>query len=64
MHFSIYDIRGHLINSGVNRFLDRGKKNIRWNGTDQDGKSVSAGTYFLSVRNEDISKTKKIVYLK
>jgi beta-glucanase (GH16 family) len=64
VHFSIYDIRGHLINSGVNRFLDRGKKNIRWNGTDQDGISVSAGTYFLRVSNKGASITKKIVYLK
>ncbi|MBT3962374.1 MAG: family 16 glycosylhydrolase [Candidatus Marinimicrobia bacterium] len=64
IHFSIYDIRGHLINSSVNRFLDRGKKNIHWNGTDQDGKSVSAGTYFLRVSNKDASITKKILYLK
>ena len=64
VHFSVYDIRGNLITSGLNRFLDGGKKNIRWNGTNQDGKSVSAGTYFLRVRNEDVSKTKKIVYLK
>jgi len=53
-----------LINSGVNIFLDRGKKNIHWNGTDRDGKSVSAGTYFLKVSNKDASITKKIVYLK
>jgi len=64
VHFSVYDIRGHLITSGLNRFLDGGKKNIRWNGTNQDGKSVSAGTYFLRVRNKNLSKTKKIVYLK
>jgi hypothetical protein len=64
VHYSIYDIRGHLISSGVNRFLDRGKKNIYWDGTDRDGKSVSAGTYFLKVKNEDASITKKIVYLK
>ena len=64
VHFSIYDIRGHLINSGVNKFLDRGRNNIRWNGTDQNGKSVSAGTYFLRVSNKDASITKKIVYLK
>ena len=64
VHFSVYDIRGNLITSGLNRFLDGGKKNIRWNGTNQDGKSVSAGTYFLRVRNKNLSKTKKIVYLK
>ena len=64
VYFSIYDIRGHLITSGLNRFLDGGKKNIRWNGTSQDGRLVSAGTYFFRVRNEDVSKTKKIVYLK
>ena len=64
VHYSIYDIQGHLINSGVNKFLDRGRNNIRWNGTDQNGKSVSAGTYFLRVSNKDASITKKIVYLK
>ncbi len=64
VQYSIYDIQGHLINSGVNKFLDRGRNNIRWNGTDQNGKSVSAGTYFLRVSNKDASITKKIVYLK
>jgi hypothetical protein len=64
VHFSIYDIQGHLINSGVNKFLDRGRNNIRWDATDQDGKSVSAGTYFLRVSNKDASITKKILYLK
>ena len=64
VQFSIYDIRGHMITSGLNRFFDGGKKKIRWDGTDQDGKPVSAGTYFLRVRNDDLSKTKKIVYLK
>ena len=64
IHFSIYDIQGHLIKLGVNKFLDKGKKHIHWNGTDQNGKSVSAGTYFLKVRIEGASITKKIVYLK
>jgi len=64
VQFSIYDIRGQLIASGLNKFLDKGKKKIRWNGTNQYGKSVSVGTYFLRVRNKDLSKTKKIVYLK
>ena len=49
---------------GVNNFLDKRKKHIHWNGTDQNGKSVSAGTYFLRVSNKDASITKKIVYLK
>ena len=64
VQYSIYDIQGHLIDSGLNKFLVKGKNNIRWNGTDRDGKSVSAGTYFLRVSNKDASITKKIVYLK
>ena len=64
VHFSVYDIRGQLIASSLNKFLVRGKKKIRWNGTNQYGKTVSAGTYFLRVQNVDLSKTEKIVYLK
>jgi beta-glucanase (GH16 family) len=64
VQYSIYDIQGHLIDSGINKILDKGNNNIRWNATDQNGKSVSAGTYFIRVSNKDASINKKIVYLK
>ena len=64
INYTIFDIQGRVITSGMNRFSEGGKKIIYWDGTNRDGELVSAGTYFFRAANTDISKINKIVYLK
>ena len=61
----IYDISGRLI-----RFLpinlcnqNKSVKSVCWNGTDNKGKKVSSGIYFVSLRQKNKISVKKVVRL-
>jgi len=59
---SIYNIRGQLIktfNGRENNFWV--KTDIVWDGTDEDGKRVSNGTYFYKLSYGDNSVVRKMV---
>jgi hypothetical protein len=56
----IFDIRGRLIKE---KYLT-GRQVYVWDGTDNAGRAVSTGTYFVRVKTAERQATKKIVLLK
>ncbi len=60
----VYDITGREVVMLVNRTMQPGRYEARWNGTDDLGKQVAAGMYIVRLQSGNDSKAEKIVCLR
>ena len=60
----VYDMLGVEIIQLVNTTQQAGFKSIKWDATDNVGKSVSAGVYLYQIEAGDFVQTRKMVLLK
>jgi len=60
---SIYNIKGQLVKTLINDNREKGTHSIIWEGTDDNGKSVSSGIYYykLNVDREDVAVRKCVI---
>jgi len=61
---NIYDTGGRLITSLVNEHQSAGEYQIRWNGKDDNGNSVSTGIYFYRLASDGKVFLHKMLYVK
>ena len=47
-----------------NQNMDVGYHQVKWDGLDDSGQSVSAGIYFINLKAEDYFSSRKILLLK
>ncbi|NQT62829.1 MAG: T9SS type A sorting domain-containing protein [Candidatus Marinimicrobia bacterium] len=59
----IYDVAGREVKSLVSTTQSPGSYQVRWEGTNKDGQTVSAGLYFARLQASDYSSVGKMVYL-
>ena len=57
----IYDVSGRLVNSFALRDTPSA---IRWSGTDQNGRAVPAGIYFIRLQVGDIRQAEKVILVR
>jgi len=58
----IYSVNGQLVRSLREEFANPGTHEVRWNGTDDSGRPVRSGIYFVNVvQGADKSNTKVVV---
>ena len=60
----IYNIRGQKVKSLLNGIIYKGKHQIVWNGTDDNGKKVSSGVYLCQMRTKELSSLKRMILMK
>jgi hypothetical protein len=58
---AVYSVRGELVRNVFDGRMIEGSNRIVWNGSNQDGKRVAAGTYFVVLRSDSKTITKKLV---
>ncbi len=61
---SIYNARGQLVRSLVNRFLEMGEHKVIWQGRDDSGRLLSSGVYYYRLETTAGKEVKKMVYVK
>lgn len=61
---SVYDVRGRLVKTLVDKQLSPGKHEVIWKGTDDRGVAVPSGVYMTSLRSGTEIVTRKLVLLK
>jgi len=64
IQLNILDSRGTLVKRLVQRRYSAGNHAIRWNGTSDQGASVSSGMYFAQLIGSVQTKTLKIILLR
>lgn len=60
----IYNLKGQLIKTLVEKDLAKGLHQISWNGTDESGNSVASGNYIYEIVSGTFRQAKKMTYLK
>jgi hypothetical protein len=64
VYISVYNMRGNLVKNLVNTSQSPGIKTVRWDATDSQGNTVSAGVYLYKIQAGNFSQTKKMILLK
>lgn len=60
----VFNLKGQVINTLVNKELAGGNHSVVWNGTDMNGRAVSSGIYFVRVENDGKAVSKKMLLSK
>ncbi|MBN1885248.1 MAG: T9SS type A sorting domain-containing protein [Candidatus Krumholzibacteriota bacterium] len=60
----VYNVKGELVATLVNRRMTAGWKEVSWNATDDMGGAVSSGIYFCRLLAGGFAQTKKMVVLR
>ena len=60
----IYNIRGQLVKSIANNFMQKGNQNLKWDTSNNAGKPVAMGVYLVQMKQGTRAEMKKITILK
>jgi hypothetical protein len=60
----IYDVQGRLVRTMVDGVRDRGLHDLPWDGSDDRGRALPSGVYFVALTTEEHSLTRKLVILR
>lgn len=61
---SIYNIKGQLVKTLVDRPMNAGRHQLVWNGKDHNQQRVSSGVYFFRMDSKNYHSTKKMLLMK
>ncbi len=61
---NIYDVKGRLVRTLVDRKLDANLHRVEWDGLGNNGSPISSGIYFYRIKAGDFTQTKKMLLLK
>jgi hypothetical protein len=59
----VYDVTGRLVSNILDAHVNAGEHNLNWFGTDDRGRRVSAGIYFLKANYENETFTRKVILI-
>jgi hypothetical protein len=60
----LYDVSGRLVRSLLSENLSAGHHEVRWNGRDDNGRSVASGTYFARLTVDGVSTVKSMALVR
>ena len=61
VRLTIFDVRGRLVATVMERALPSGWRSVAWNGRDNSGRSVPSGTYFAKLEQAGKVQMRKLV---
>ena len=64
MTLAVYDVRGRLVRKLVDGPVERGRRVVSWDGTDERRILASTGVYFVKLQAGGQTETQKIVLLR
>ena len=64
VNISVYDMSGRIIKNLVNEYQSAGYKDIQWDATNNEGKTVAAGMYITFVKIGNFTHSNKMILLK
>ncbi len=63
VRLDVFDVSGRVIHTLLNRRCNSGNIPVQWDGKDNKGKKVAAGTYFINLEIDGISQVEKVVLI-
>ena len=61
---SVYNVLGQEVKNLINEVKDYGYHSISWNGTDENGKEMASGVYFVRMISKGFIQSNKMLLLK
>lgn len=61
---SVYNVKGQLVKTLVDGYVNAGDHSVVWNGLDNNNSPVSSGVYFYKLSTPSTSEIKKMVLMK
>ena len=59
----IYNIKGQVVRTLVDEYLESGGYEVMWDGKNDSGKGVSSGVYFYKLKVGDLAQSRKLVLI-
>lgn len=63
-NLSVYDITGRKVKSFINGNFEQGCYKVNWDGTDDAGRKLPEGVYFIRLDNQTEVKTQKVIIIR
>ena len=64
VEISVYNIKGQLVKTLVNKSFDKGRHSVIWTGKDQVNRNVSSGVYFYKFSTPEKVQVRKMMLIK
>jgi hypothetical protein len=64
VELSIYDVTGRLVRSLIAEPLDAGDYTVSWNGRDESGRGVAAGSYFYQLDVGGVQQSRRVLLIR
>lgn len=64
VRIDIYNVKGQLVKSLLNKDMEAGLHSIIWNGRDMNNQSVASGIYFYRLSSPSMTQTKRMLLMK
>ena len=64
VNLKIYDISGRVIRNLIDEFQNPGRKKVKWDGSNEQGRIMSAGVYLYTINRDGLIQTEKVILLK
>jgi PKD repeat protein len=64
VRIDIYDVQGRWVRSVVDVVLEGGEHSISWNGTDDSGRQVPSGFYYVTMKAGDFEQQHRVLRLR
>ena len=60
----VYDVAGRKMRTLLDRAVGSGEHEVRWDGTDDRGRCVASGVYFIRVETSDEAGILRVVLIR
>ena len=60
----VYDVTGRKVRTLLDRVVRSGEQEVRWDGTDTQGRCVASGVYFVRVKTSDEAGISRVVLIR
>ena len=64
VNITVYDMMGRIVKTLVNSIQTAGFRSVKWDATNNNHQTVSAGLYIYSIYSDNYIDTKKMILLK
>jgi len=64
VELTVYNVKGQKVSMLFNEELAAGEQKIIWQGTDNEGRKVSSGIYFVRLQSDTGVDVKKVMLMK
>jgi hypothetical protein len=64
VRLDIYNVKGQLVKTLLNKDMEAGLHSIIWNGRDMNNQSVASGIYFYRLSSPSMTQTKRMLLMK